>query len=210
MQPRLLFILTLILNLFLTNPVVSEDQSNRANENEKKVNKNDAAEMEKLLIEIKFLEEKYNQKAANSRAKEVGDATSQKKAEKVDVNKSLDDKQAGKSGPDKTKSPNKKQTWKKTEVQKDKVKLIKWENEAQEAKCNAYLEPLKENFLKTRHYSIQGDPCYTADYARSFLSVAADCERDCPKGFMEKKGFTNTIVRNISWLNKSGSERCLD
>jgi hypothetical protein len=233
MQARLLFIFSLILSLFLTNPVISEDQSNltdekkaditfeeaikgletgktSGNEKEKKVDTNDAAEIEKLLIEIKILEEKYNQKVEDSETKKVKDATSQKKAEKIEVKTSEKDKQAVKSGSDKTKSPDKKQARKKTEIQKDKVKLIKWENEAQEAKCNAYLEPLRENFLKTRHYSIQGDPCYTADYAKSFLSVAVDCERDCPKGFMEKKGFTKTIVRNINWLEKSGSERCLE
>jgi len=217
MPARLLFIFTLILSLFLTNPVISEEAikgletgKTSGNEKEKKVDPNDAAEMEKLLIEIKILEEKYNQKKGDSGTKKAEDTISQKKTEKVNVNKSVKNKHAGKSEPYKTKSLDKKQARKKTEVQKDKVKLIKWENEAQEAKCDAYLEPLRENFLKTRHYSIQGDPCYTADYAKSFLSVAADCERDCPKGFMENKGFTNTIVRNINWLEKSGSERCLD
>jgi hypothetical protein len=87
---------------------------------------------------------------------------------------------------------------------------IKWDSEAQKATCDGYLKQLQDLFLRTRHYSIQGVPCETADHADAFLQVANKCEKECPKGLLEKSGYTSRIMRNINWLNKLGNDKCSD
>ena len=97
---------------------------------------------------------------------------------------------------------------KKPGSQKQQLKRIKWKNEKQKIKCEGYLEPLKENFLKARHYSIQGQACGTAEYSQNFLKIVEKCKQDCPQNFLAQKGYTKRIVRNLSWLEKLGAERC--
>ena len=103
-----------------------------------------------------------------------------------------------------------KQPGENTKIQKEKKALIKWKNESQKTQCNAYLASLKDAFLKARYYSIQGVPCDTAENARSFMTIINNCKRDCPEGFLKKHGYTSQIIRNLSWLEKLGSERCPD
>ena len=87
---------------------------------------------------------------------------------------------------------------------------ITWADEKQEQTCNGYLEQLQEQFLKTRHYSIQGVPCKTADHAETFLQIADKCDKECPKGFVEASGYTSRIMRNIRFLGKLGNDKCTD
>jgi len=87
---------------------------------------------------------------------------------------------------------------------------IKWDSEAQKATCDGYLKQLQDLFLKTRHYSIQGVPCETADHSDAFLQVADKCEKECPQDLLEKSGYTSRIMRNINWLNKLGNDKCSD
>ena len=109
------------------------------------------------------------------------------------------------TGKSDTKAPE--NTTKKPENQKQ-AERIKWKDEKQKIKCEAYLGELKENFLKARHYSIQGEPCGTAEYSQNFLKAVEKCKQDCPKDFLAQKGYTKRIVRNLSWLKKLGTERC--
>lgn len=87
---------------------------------------------------------------------------------------------------------------------------IQWKNKKQKTTCETHLGQLKEHFLKARYYSIQGVPCGTAENARSFLVLVDSCKRDCPEGFLKKHGYTTRIIRNLSWLEKLGAERCPD
>ena len=89
-------------------------------------------------------------------------------------------------------------------------KKIKWDNENQKKVCENYLQQLQDQFLKARHYSIQGVPCNTADHAEAFMQIADKCEKECPKGLLEQSGYTSRIIRNISWLEKLGNDRCGD
>jgi 3-hydroxyacyl-CoA dehydrogenase len=61
--------------------------------------------------------------------------------------------------------------------------------------------------VQARHFSIQGDPCATAHYAKSFLNTAEACRKDCPDGFITQR-FTARTLRNVQWLYKSGMELC--
>lgn len=110
------------------------------------------------------------------------------------------------SAPEKKSDSKSPSATKKTE--KPARKKIKWANENQKTTCEKYLEQLKVQFLKTRHYSIQGVPCDTADHAKQFLALADTCKKDCPQGLLEQSGYTNRIIRNINWLEKLGNDRC--
>ena len=115
-----------------------------------------------------------------------------------------------KSAPGKTEDINIKKAGEKSKEPKENEALIKWKNEAQKTRCNGYLASLKETFLKARYYSIQGVPCGTAENARSFMTLIEKCKRDCPDGLLKKNGYTSRIIRNLSWLEKLGAERCPD
>ena len=115
----------------------------------------------------------------------------------------------GKADPSTGKSDTKIPESTKTKPENQKqVERIKWKDEKQKIKCEAYLGELKENFLKARHYSIQGQACGTAEYSRKFLKTVDRCKQDCPQNFLAQKGYTKRIVRNLSWLEKLGAERC--
>ena len=88
------------------------------------------------------------------------------------------------------------------------LKEIKWTSEAQKTSCQNYMQQLREKFLKARHYSIQGAACETADHAAVFLQLVGKCEKECPKGLLESRGYTSRIVRNITFLEKLGNDRC--
>lgn len=86
---------------------------------------------------------------------------------------------------------------------------IKYESETQREKCESYRQNLKDRFLKARYFSIQGDPCATAEHAKAFVGLVDACPKECPKDFVKKAGFSDRTLRNIKLLYKHGSERCL-
>ena len=130
--------------------------------------------------------------------------------EKSDGKKSLDRRQSDAISTEKPKDFVEKEPREKSKNLEAKEALIKWENERQKTKCNEYLASLKELFLKARYYSIQGVPCGTGENARKFMSQIDQCRRDCPDGFLRRSGYTKRIIRNLSWLEKLGAERCPD
>jgi len=87
-------------------------------------------------------------------------------------------------------------------------KEILWNDKNQKEACEGCLNSLHELFLKTRHYSIQGAPCDTREHAAAFLKIVEKCRRECPDGFLEQNGYTDRIVRNITYLEKLGTDRC--
>ena len=97
-------------------------------------------------------------------------------------------------------------------VQEVKVdmEMIEWEDEAQKSRCSAYLAGLKDAFLKARYFSIQGIPCSTAENARAFMNLIDTCKNECPAGFLKNNGYTSRVIRNLSWLEKLGTDRCLE
>jgi hypothetical protein len=86
---------------------------------------------------------------------------------------------------------------------------IAWANPEQKTRCESHLPALREAFGKTRQFSISGDSCSTARYAKTFLDRVKDCSRDCPKGYLESKGYSEQIVRNVGVLLELGRKRCL-
>lgn len=88
------------------------------------------------------------------------------------------------------------------------TKAMLWDDEHQKMKCKEYITDLRKWFLKTRHYSIQGAACQTKEYAAAFLHAKDKCTRDCPQGFLSQNGYTDRIVRNITYLEKLGKDRC--
>lgn len=85
---------------------------------------------------------------------------------------------------------------------------ISWSSEEQKKRCNGHLKDLRSLFLKTRHYSIQGASCDTAESATAFLRTMETCKQDCPQGLLEQSGYTGRIIRNIKYLEKLGNDRC--
>ena len=101
-------------------------------------------------------------------------------------------------------------TTSKTKKQVQTPKAIKWDSEVQKETCTAYMKQLQDLFLKTRHYSIQGVPCQTAENAEAFLQLSDKCNSECPAGLIERSGYTSRIMRNIQFLKKLGNDRCED
>ena len=95
-----------------------------------------------------------------------------------------------------------------TGTQEEKTPPIQWESDAQKARCEQYLEHLNEEFVKARDFSILGDPCATSDHAKEFLSLVETSRKGCPERFLESRGFTSRIIKNISTIRILGEERC--
>ncbi len=89
-------------------------------------------------------------------------------------------------------------------------KDVIWANQKQKTICQAYTQDLRELFIKTRHYSIQEAPCKTRDFAIAFRLVKDKCAEKCPDGFLRNSGYTDRIIRNITYLEKLGNGRCSD
>lgn len=87
---------------------------------------------------------------------------------------------------------------------------IAWAGKDQQTRCEAYLPGLQDAFSKTRYYSVGGDGCNTAGSARAFLDLVRNCEGDCPQGFLEAKGYSRRIIRNVEILNQLGQKRCTE
>ena len=162
-----------------------------------------------------------NQKPSNEK-KKTENTTEQIKPEPAQPNDDEAKKSAQKDESDgspleKDKKPSAKETQsnktgqqKKADIKNEDSLKIQWKNKKQKATCETHLGQLKERFLKARYYSIQGVPCGTAENARSFMETVDNCKRDCPEGFLKKHGYTTRIIRNLSWLEKLGTERCPD
>jgi hypothetical protein len=87
--------------------------------------------------------------------------------------------------------------------------ILDWTNPAQQKKCESYRTRLRDLFVRTRYYSIQGDSCATADHAQAALDLAETCRAECPKGFLKAGGYNDRILRNWRWLRELGSKQCL-
>jgi hypothetical protein len=85
---------------------------------------------------------------------------------------------------------------------------IKWASNGQKTTCETYLMQMRDLFLKTRNQSINGVSCDTAKHAGNFLRLAERCKRNCPEGLLEKKGYTNRIMRELSFLESRGPDLC--
>ena len=94
-------------------------------------------------------------------------------------------------------------------IPEEKPAPIKWENKDQKARCEPYIGQLKDNFLKARYYSIQGDPCVTARYAKEFMKLVEKCEGECPEEFLEKRGYDDRVIQNLTTLYELGTDGCL-
>ena len=187
-------------------PVVEEEDI------KKEVEENDADEQsthKDNLHDKKMIDREDDQGDADAEVEDVGGANKTEENRRVDE-KSAKESQTDPIAPAKTEGIGKKKAEELSQDQKERESLIKWKNEAQKTKCNGYLTSLKESFLKARYYSIQGVPCGTAEHARSFMTLIDQCNRDCPDEFLKKNGYTARIIRNLSWLEKLGSERCPD
>jgi hypothetical protein len=103
----------------------------------------------------------------------------------------------------------KRKTLKETKARKIKPPAFTWKDQEQKKKCDTYLGRVKEQFLHARYYSIQGDPCTSADHARKFMDLVEKCEQECPEDFLQKIGYTQQIVRNLRLLNELGTKKCL-
>jgi hypothetical protein len=88
--------------------------------------------------------------------------------------------------------------------------VMAWASEDQQTRCESYLPGLQESFSKTRYYSVGGDGCNTAGSAEAFLNLAKACEGDCPQGFLESKGYSKQILRNIDILHQLGEKKCME
>lgn len=86
---------------------------------------------------------------------------------------------------------------------------LDWTDPAQRKRCEGYRKQLRDLFVRTRYYSIQGDACATADHAKSALELAETCRSGCPKGFLEASGYNGRILRNWRWLRELGANQCM-
>jgi hypothetical protein len=89
-----------------------------------------------------------------------------------------------------------------------KARKITWANDQQKKICVVYLTQLHDLFLKARNYSIQGASCDTAENSTAFLQTWEKCKQECPQAFLDQSGYTASIIRNITYLEKLGNQRC--
>lgn len=87
---------------------------------------------------------------------------------------------------------------------------IVWKDQQQKEFCEEQIELLLDHFRSARFYSIQGDSCRTALYAKRFMEIVAACRQECPEELLEKKGFHEGIIRNLRTLEELGTRRCED
>ena len=226
MKYHLLMLPIMIGSLFITNPVAAADPSPRQDnkrwgittkepvveeeEIRDEVEKKEVDEQKPRkdnLHERKMIDREDDQGGAEADEKDLGGATETKGKKSVEK-KPAKEIQTDPITPGKIEGIDKKKDGEASKEEKEREALINWKNEAQKTKCNEYLTSLKESFLKARYYSIQGVPCGTAEHARSFMTLIEQCKHDCPDKFLKENGYTARIIRNLSWLEKLGSERC--
>ena len=184
---------------------INESEENQSNEQKKqKVRKEslgrDDASKGKSDQPIQQ-EEKKSTKNTNSQ-KRATKGDNQAAGEKLETEKSIVKPHAASGQSEKS------DIQKTPDLKTDLQNQIRWENKKQKDHCEKYLAQLKERFLQARYYSIQGEPCGTAENAQAFMELAEKCNQDCPQGYLRQRGYTTRIIRNLSWLSKLGSERC--
>ena len=97
-----------------------------------------------------------------------------------------------------------------SQISEEKAKPLKWNSEEQRVQCDTHLKKLRRSLSKARYYSVQGDTCATAKHAKNFVDLASRCKNECPDGFLERKGYSEKIMRNVSVLLELGKKACLD
>ncbi|MBC8419186.1 MAG: hypothetical protein H8E10_11375 [Desulfobacterales bacterium] len=96
------------------------------------------------------------------------------------------------------------------QILEEKAKPLKWNSEEQRVQCDTHLKELRRSLSKVRFYSVQGDTCATAKQAKNFVDLAIRCKNECPDGFLERKGYSEKIMRNVSVLLELGKKACLN
>jgi hypothetical protein len=87
---------------------------------------------------------------------------------------------------------------------------LAWESDTQQSACKTRLKKFRKTFEKARTYSIRGDHCATAKYAKDFLEQEAQLRRECPSGFLEQSGYSEKIIQNLRVLLELGQKACLE
>lgn len=98
----------------------------------------------------------------------------------------------------------------KSQIPEEKVKPLKWNSEEQRVLCDTLLKKLQRSLSKARYYSVQGDTCATAKHAKNFEDLVNRCKNVCPDEFLERKGYSEKIIKNVSVLLELGKKACLD
>ena len=98
----------------------------------------------------------------------------------------------------------------KSQIPKEKAKPLKWNSEEQRVQCDTHLKNLHRSLGKARLFSVRGDTCATAKHAKIFVDLANRCKNECPNGFLESKGYSEKIIKNVSALLELGKKACLD
>ncbi len=86
---------------------------------------------------------------------------------------------------------------------------LKWKDQQQQKKCEELADRLREHYLHVRYYSIQGDPCVTAQSAANALRLKEQISQLCPSGVLKAYGYADAIFRNWEQLLKLGKEGCM-
>jgi hypothetical protein len=97
-----------------------------------------------------------------------------------------------------------------SQTPKEKAKPLKWNSEEQRVQCDTHLKNLHRSLSKARLFSVRGDTCATAKHAKIFVDLANRCKNECPDGFLESKGYSEKIIKNVSALLELGKKACLD
>jgi hypothetical protein len=230
----------LIVALLLYSPATAEDSPSAMNKNKKEVGTKESEAGKDVVekgVEKSENDVKESQEGGNPGPKEPEevapvdkkgagktkdlDVKDLGKENKVDTASPGNDEGEASKGTDAQKGPARKKSEngpvmikqgpsKKVEAPKKKPAEITWENEKQKKECQAYLGELREALRKTRHYSTQGEPCGTGKYAKAFLASMDLCKAKCPKGFLEKNGYTARVIENVKRLHILGTQRCPD
>jgi len=90
----------------------------------------------------------------------------------------------------------------------EKAKSIAWQSDEQKILCEGYEKQLREDFLKARFFSVQGDSCSTAKHAKAFLKSCERCRKECPEGILKAFGYRDEQIRNLELLYELGTKRC--
>ncbi len=93
---------------------------------------------------------------------------------------------------------------------KKKSKSLKWKNEEQQVQCDTHLKAIRKSLDKARLFSVRGDTCATAKHAGNFMDLTKRCKNECPEGFLESKGYSEKIMKNVGVLLELGKKACLD
>jgi hypothetical protein len=117
-------------------------------------------------------------------------------------------RQVSEAGEAKTDGPKPAGQVKTPQAEKGKTEAIQWADEDQKKRCEGYLLAIRENIVKARDASINGDSCTSASRAKDFLGGVERARAHCPPGFLEKNDIGPRMVKNLNTLHILGKERC--